>query len=123
MNENARHGERVGDQASVLAGRAAEAAQRVAGDVVAALHRDVLDRVRHVAHRDPDEPIGDLFRGAVITNLLYQNRELLLYNRLIKLLAAVSPEDPRKMLRLDLAKHQVGIGDGERAASPIASRT
>src|SRR5437667_9058190 len=122
MNENARHGERVGDQAGVLAGRAAEAAQRVAGDVVAALHRDVLDRVRHVADRDLDEPFCDLFGGAVITNLLYQNRELLLYDRLIKLLAAVSPENLRKIFRLDLAGHQVGVGDGERAASPVAGR-
>ena len=38
MDEHARHAERVGDQAGVLPGRAAEAAQRVLGDVVAALH-------------------------------------------------------------------------------------
>ncbi len=37
MDEHARHAERVGDQAGVLAARAAEAAQRVFGDVVAAL--------------------------------------------------------------------------------------
>ena len=73
MNENARHGERVGDQAGVLAGRAAEAAQRVAGDVVAALHRDVLDRVRHVADRDLDEPFGNLFAAAAVTNCFCEN--------------------------------------------------
>ena len=37
MDEHARHAERVGDQARVLAAGAAEAAQRVLGDVVAAL--------------------------------------------------------------------------------------
>ena len=52
MDEDARHAERVGDEAGVLAAGAAEAAQRVLGDVVAALHRDVLDRVGHVLDRD-----------------------------------------------------------------------
>ena len=53
MDEHARHAERVGDEARVLAARAAEAAQRVLGDVVAALHGDVLDRVGHVLDGDP----------------------------------------------------------------------
>ena len=38
---------------------AAEAAQRVLGDVVAALHRDLLDRVRHVLDGDRGEARGD----------------------------------------------------------------
>ena len=60
MDEHARHAERIGDRARVLAAGAAEAAQRVVGDVVAALHRDVLDRVGHVLHRDAQEAVGDL---------------------------------------------------------------
>ena len=63
MDEHARHAERVGDEARVLAARAAEAAQRVLGDVVAALDRDVLDRVRHVRDGDLEETVGDLPRA------------------------------------------------------------
>ena len=48
----------------MLAAGAAEAAQRVLGDVVAALDRDVLDRVRHVRDRDLQEAVGDLLRRA-----------------------------------------------------------
>ena len=43
--------ERVGDQAGMLAAGAAEAVERVFGHVVAALDRDLLDRVRHVLRR------------------------------------------------------------------------
>ena len=38
MHEHARHPQRVGDQAGVLAAGAAEAIERVARDVIAALH-------------------------------------------------------------------------------------
>ena len=58
------HAERVGDQAGVLARGAAEAGERVLGDVVAALHGDLLDGVRHVLDRDADAAGGE--RGGVV---------------------------------------------------------
>ena len=61
MDEHAGHAERVGDKAGVLAAGAAEAVERIARHVIAALHRDLLDRVRHVLDRDLDEAVGDLF--------------------------------------------------------------
>ena len=60
MDQHLGHAERVGDEAGVLAAGAAEAVQRIAGHVVAALHRNLLDRVRHVLDRDLDEAVGDL---------------------------------------------------------------
>ena len=65
MDQHLGHAERVGDQAGVLAAGAAEAVERIARHVVAALHRDLLDRVRHVLDRDPDEAVGDVLGRAV----------------------------------------------------------
>ena len=62
VDQHLGHAERVGHEAGVLAAGAAEAVQRIAGDVVAALHRDFLDRIGHVLDRDLDEAVGDLFR-------------------------------------------------------------
>ncbi len=70
VDEDPFHRQRIGDQAGMLAGGAAEAAKRIGGDVVAALHRDLLDRVRHVADRDTDVALGDLFGGAIVFYLL-----------------------------------------------------
>lgn len=52
----------AGHQAGVLPAGAAEAGQCVLGDVVPALHRNLLDRVGHVPDRDPDESFCHLFR-------------------------------------------------------------
>ena len=46
----------------MLAAGAAEALQRVAGDVVAARDRDLLDRIGHVVDGDADEALGHLVR-------------------------------------------------------------
>jgi len=62
MDQHRRHAERVGDQAGVLAAGAAEAVEHIAGDVVAALHGDFLDRVRHVLDRDADKTVGNFVR-------------------------------------------------------------
>src|SRR5882724_10461620 len=99
---NSRACSRIGDQAGVLARRAAKAAQRVAGDVVAALHRDVLDRVGHVADRDLDEPFGNLFAAAAITDFPGENREFFFHRLRIELLTAVFSKNLREVFRLDL---------------------
>jgi len=44
--------------AGVLSARATEALERVARDVIAARHRDLLDGVGHLLHRDVDEAFG-----------------------------------------------------------------
>ena len=60
MNDDAPDAERLGDLRRVLPAGAAEAAQREARDVVAALHRDLLDRVRHALDGDAQEPGREL---------------------------------------------------------------
>ena len=60
MDEHADDAKRVGDEAGMLPTRAAEGIEHIVGDVVAALHRDGLDRVRHVLDRDADEAVGHL---------------------------------------------------------------
>ena len=50
------HVEGIGNETSVLSAGAAEARERVAADVVAALHGNLPDGVRHVIDCDPQEP-------------------------------------------------------------------
>jgi hypothetical protein len=62
VNQHLGHAERVGNPTGELTARAAEAVEHVFGDVVAALHRDLLDRVRHVLDGDLEEALGHLLR-------------------------------------------------------------
>ena len=50
MDKNPLHSQRIGDQTRMLPARTAKTLQRVLGDIVAALHRNFLDRIRHVFH-------------------------------------------------------------------------
>ena len=70
MDQHACHAERIGDQAGMLAAGAAEAVERIAGDVIAALHGDLLDRVRHVLDRDAEEAVGDFLGRAAVADLV-----------------------------------------------------
>ena len=125
VDENRLHPQRVGDGAGVLPARAAEAVQRVARDVIAALDRDLLDGVRHVLDGDAQEALGDLLAahprlagggGDRLRHLVELFRDDLRVERLV----GVRPEDGREMLRLQLAEHDVGVGHGQRPAAAIA---
>ena len=63
MDQDPLHAERVGDRAGMLAARAAEAGERVAGDVMASRDRDLADRRGHVVDRDVEETLGDLLEA------------------------------------------------------------
>ena len=69
MEQHRLDAERIRHQAGMLPAGAAERIERIVGDVIAALHRDVLDRIRHVLDRDVDEAVGDLFRRAAVAEL------------------------------------------------------
>ncbi len=124
VEEYALDAQGIGDEAGVLAAGAAEAVERVLGDVVAALHGDLLDRVRHVLDGDAQEALGDLFRSRFLAGCAADfGRELLetrAYCLCVEGLVCVSPEDLREVSRLDFAEHHVAVGNRQRAAPPVA---
>ena len=126
VDQHRRHAERVGHQAGVLAAGAAEAIQGVAGHVVAALHGDLLDRVGHVLDRDPEIAGRDLDRGARVArrraDLRRQRREFLAHRVGIERLVLAGAEDVGEKIRLQLAQHDVAVGDAEWPAAPVAGR-
>ncbi len=126
VHEDAAHAQRIGHAAGMLAAGAAEALQRVLRDVVAARHRDALDRVGHVLDRDLQEALGQrLGRGLAAGRGLHLGRQRLEPGRdavAVQRLVGLRPEHLRKVRRLDLAQQHVGVGRGQRPAAPVARR-
>ena len=126
VDQHARHAESVGDRAGVLAAGAAERGQHVPGDVVAALHRDLLDRVRHVRRRDLQEAGGHLLRPAIVAGLGRDRRgelaEQAAGHRRVQRLVPAGAEHPGKVPRLDPAEQHVGVGHRQRPAAAVAGR-
>ena len=60
MQEYACHAQRIRNLAGMLARGAAEAVERVLGDVVAALHGNLFDRVGHVFDGDAQKSFRDV---------------------------------------------------------------
>ena len=113
------HAERVGDQASVLSAGAAETVEQIFGDVVAALHGNLLDGVGHVFDGHGDEAFGDLLRR-LVADLQRKIGKSAAHGLGIERLILVRAEDRREEIRLQLAEHEIGVGDGERAAAAVA---
>ena len=126
VQERLRHPERVRDEAGVLPGGAAEAAEHVVADVVPALRGDPLDRARHRLAGHAHEVVGELFRrrrfDAGGAHARGHGRERLARRRLVDGPGAVRAEHVREEGRPQLARHQVAVGDGERPALAVARR-
>ena len=126
VDEDTADAERIRDQTGVLSARSAEAVQRIAGDVVTTLDRDLLDRLGHVLDRDHQEAVGDLDRAAPVARLaLYlggKGRELLAHDVLVQRFVRVGAEHPGEEARADLAHHHVRVGHAERSAPPVTGR-
>ena len=123
MHEHRLDAERVGDQAGVLPAGRAEAVQRIFGNVVAALHGDLLDGVGHVLDRDANGAVGDLLGRTSVANLGRELGEGAAHRFGIERLVVRRPEDPREKPRVELAEHDIGVGDGERPAAAVALGT
>ena len=123
VNQYARHAERIGNQARVLAAGAAKTVERVAGHIVAALHRNFLDRVRHVLDRDLDEAVGDLLRSPLVANILRQRCEALTHRLGVERRVLLRTEYLRKEFGNEFSHHDVGVGHCQRTAAPIACRS
>ena len=127
MEEDLLHAKRIGHPAGVLTAGAAEALQGVAGDVVAPLHRDFLDGIGHVFHRDTQKPLGHGLRGQVgaaggCDDLRGQPGKGAPGGLGVQLPVAVRAEHSGEVVRLQPAEQQVGVGHGERAAAAVAGR-
>ncbi len=110
----------------MLAAGAAETGEHIVGDVVAALHRDLLDRIGHIAHRDGDESFGHGFRCGPFTrrraDFVRQRVETAAHGGHVQRFIAARAEEAREIIGLHLAEHDVAVGDRERAAAPVAGR-
>ncbi|MNK60659.1 hypothetical protein D3C87_798010 [compost metagenome] len=118
VDEHRAHAQRIGHQAGMLAARAAKAGQGVFGDVVAALHGNLLDGVGHVADRDGDIAFGHLLRRRI--HRARQRFELGPHGGHVQRFIGVGAEDAGEERRLQFAQHDVAVGDGQRAAAPVA---
>ncbi len=116
------HAERIGHQTGVLATGPAEAVQRIRGDVVTALHGDLLDRLRHVGDGDLDEAVGDLLGCLAAADLRRQRGEPVADDICIERLGLIRTEDRRKEIRHQLSGHDIGVGHRQRTAAAIAGR-
>ena len=119
VHEHRLDAERVGDQAGVLPSRGAEAVERVFGDVVAALDGDLLDGVGHVLDGDADAAVGNLLRRAPVADVAGEIDEGGAHGVRIEGLIVCGAEDLGEEPRIELAEHDVGVGDGQRAAAAI----
>ena len=123
VQEDRFHAEAVGNTAAGLATGAAKTGERVFGDVISALHGNLLDGVCHVLHGDFQEAVGNLFCRPTVADRLSQFGKLLPDNVTIQLLILFGTEDFRKEFRCQLAGHEVGVRDRERTATPVTGRT
>ena len=107
MQKHLAHSQRFRHQTRMLPTRAAKAAQRILTHIIAALHRNLFDRVCHVFDGNADETFGDLF-GSEASAALSQHGEFFSHYRHIQRFIAFASEDVWKIIRLQLAQQQMG---------------
>jgi len=116
--------ERIGNLARMLSAGAAEARERELRDVVAALDRDVPDRVRHALDRDADRALCDALRALREAgrrlDLGRERGETRRDDVEVDRLVRVRSERVREEVGLDAPEQDVRVGDRQRAAVPIA---
>ena len=124
VDQHRLHAQLVGDETGVLPAGTAEADHGEGGGVVPLVERDLLDRRGHVGDGDAQEAFGDrlgIVRAAGCGGDLRGERlELRAHRLAIERLVAAEAEDGGEKARIELAEQHIGVGDGERAATPIA---
>ena len=123
MDQHAGHAERVGDQAGVLTAGAAEAIERIAGHVVAALHRIFLIAFAMFSTAILMKP------SAICSRSCAPRRSLRASLAKSARTASASsgsfcsgPEDLREEIGHELADHHIGVGHRQRTAAAVAFR-
>ena len=121
MHKDARHTQRIGNQASMLATGTAEALQRVARYVVAACNRDLLNGVGHLLHGDADEAFGHIFGSAA--GLSRKHPKFVANDSCVERLVCRRAKHLGKVARHDLAEQNVGVGHRQRATASVTRRS
>ncbi len=122
MDQDRRHPERVCDEAGMLAAGTAETVERIARHVIAALHRNFLDRVRHILDGDGDEAVRHRLGALAAADLGCHRRKGRAHGLGIERLVPARAENGREEIRLQLADHDVGVGHRERPAVAVSLR-
>jgi hypothetical protein len=108
----------------MLTAGTAETGEGKTGDVMALLHRNLLDGIGHVGNGDAQETVGDVARIAVRAgggrDAGGEIGEFFGDDLGIEGLLGILAENRREMLRLDFADADIRVRDGERAAATIA---
>ena len=124
MNKHRLHPQRIGHQTRVLPTGAAETLQCETGDIVPLLHRDLLDRIRHVGDGDLEKTLGDLSGGAYFAGCrrypFGQRGEFFRDHRCVQRTVPIRPKNGGKMCWLDFAHADIGVRHGQRPAAPVA---
>ena len=107
----------------MLAAGAAETVQDIAGQVMAALDGDRLDRLGHVLDGDGDEAFGKIQRvgraAGGFGDLGGEGVELPGDSGLVQRLVAARAEDGGKELGAELAQQDVAVGHRQGAAATV----
>ena len=126
MDRHRFDGQGVGHPAGELAAGAAEAHQAVARHVVAALHRDFLDRAGHALHRNAQEAVGHLLqrrpRPGGLGDGAGHRAQPVARGVAVDAVAARGAEHGGEQVRLQLADRHVAVGDGQRPATAVGRR-
>src|SRR6202044_3205449 len=97
--------------------RAAETIERIARDVVAPRDRNRLDRFRHPRNRNSEKSVGDRLWLPPVADIARKRREALAHDFIVERLVAAWAKHFREEIGDQLARHQVGVGNGERTAA------
>ena len=127
MDKNASNAEQVRNLAGVLAACGAERAQGVVADVMAALDRDLADRIGHPFRRHVQESFRNGFgldrssggRGDLRSKLGKGGP----HSVAVQCLVPIRPEHARKEVGMELTDHQVCVGDAQRPAAAVGDRS
>ena len=126
MDKDLLHTQGIGHQAGVLPAGAAEAAQHIFRDVIAALDRDLFDRIGHVFNGDGQIAFGDgLHRHGLPARGFYlgcQGGEFFGHRIAAQRLVTVGAEHLGEIVRVQLAQHDVAIGHRQGTAASVAGR-
>ena len=107
----------------MLPARTAESVERVAGDIIAAGNRDLLDRFGHIGNRDTDKSVGHFFRRSAVADQFSQFRETCMNTFTIEGLILMSTENHREKIWIEFPQHHICIGNGKRSTAPVAGRS